>query len=34
MSEGVQSGVISVNSDEDYFCQLYLFLYNNRKTVI
>lgn len=26
MSEGVQSGVISVNSDEDYFCQLYLFL--------
>lgn len=36
MSEGVQSGVISVNPDEDDFCQLiYSFersLYNNRKT--
>lgn len=27
MSEGFQSGVISVIPDEDYFCQLYLFLW-------
>lgn len=28
MSEGVQSDAISVNPYEDYFCQLYLFLWD------